>query len=67
MGIWVRVIEQVDGVTLRGFPSKEFDQSITLNMDDGLIVRDPTDGILQQAQKIAVTGEPKGSFYVSWK
>jgi hypothetical protein len=36
-------------------------------VDDGFIVRDPADGILQQAQKIAVTGEPKGSFYVSWK
>jgi len=47
VGIRVRVIEQVDGVTRRSFPGKEFEESIAVDVDEGLILSDPTDGVVQ--------------------
>src|ERR1700733_1718516 len=67
VGVRVRVIEQVDGVTRRSFPGKKLEESIAVNVDDGFILSDPADGVVQQAQKIAVTGQPEGSFDVSRK
>src|SRR5215813_1063391 len=47
VGIRVRVIEQVDGVTRCSFPGKEFEESITVNLDDGLILSNPADSVVQ--------------------
>ena len=47
VGVRVRVIEQVDGVTRRSFPGKELEESIAVNVDDGLVFSDPADGVVQ--------------------
>src|SRR5215469_17440105 len=47
VGIRVRVIEQVDRVTRSSFPGKELEESIAVNLDDGFILADPADGVVQ--------------------
>jgi hypothetical protein len=47
VGVRVRVIEQMDGVTRRSFPGKKLEESIALNVDDGFILSDPADGVVQ--------------------
>ena len=67
VGIRVGVVEQVDGIARSSLPGEDLEESIAFNVDDGFIVGDPADGVVQQAQQIAVTGEPEGAFDVSRK
>src|SRR5215469_10305842 len=63
--IGIRVVEQVNGITWRSFPAKHFDQPLTFYIDHSLIVADPANGIVQQTQKITMSGKPIGALDVS--
>jgi hypothetical protein len=60
VGVRVRVIEQVDGVTRRSLPGKELEQSIAVNVHDGFILSDPANGVAQTLHRYGLASEKPG-------
>src|SRR5664279_2154227 len=58
MGIGIGVIEQVHGVSWHSLPTEHLDEAIAFYGYDALFLCDPADGVVQQAQQVAMTREP---------
>ena len=65
MGVGIGVVEQVNGISGFCLPTEQLDQAISVDAHDALIVREPVNGVVHEAEQIAVAGEPIRAFDVA--
>src|ERR1700722_8488875 len=65
--VGIGVIEQVNRIARSRFPAEHFNQPRSLYLDNAFVMAYPTDGIVQQLQKVTVSGEPISALDIPWK
>src|SRR6185437_16675395 len=55
----------MDSVSWASFPGEHLDESVTLDIDNPLLAREPAQRVVHQPQQVAMTGEPVGALNVA--